>query len=75
MLTYSMTGGLPIRSSFGRRFVYLPADEHYYGLGQNQEGYLDRRGHVQWRMMANARWVKVFESLCCNELWLWIDVG
>ncbi len=21
-------------------------DEHYYGLGQNQEGYLDRRGHV-----------------------------
>jgi len=20
-------------------------DEHYYGLGQNQEGYLDRRGH------------------------------
>ena len=23
-----------------------PADEHFYGLGQNQEGYLDRRGHV-----------------------------
>ncbi len=23
-----------------------PADEHYYGLGQNQEGYLDRRGHA-----------------------------
>ncbi len=23
-----------------------PPDEHYYGLGQNQEGYLDRRGHV-----------------------------
>ena len=23
-----------------------PSDEHYYGLGQNQEGYLDRRGHV-----------------------------
>jgi alpha-D-xyloside xylohydrolase len=23
-----------------------PNDEHYYGLGQNQEGYLDRRGHV-----------------------------
>ena len=23
-----------------------PQDEHYYGLGQNQEGYLDRRGHV-----------------------------
>ena len=23
-----------------------PRDEHYYGLGQNQEGYLDRRGHV-----------------------------
>jgi alpha-D-xyloside xylohydrolase len=23
-----------------------PADEHYYGLGQNQEGFLDRRGRV-----------------------------
>ena len=23
-----------------------PRDEHYYGLGQNQEGFLDRRGHV-----------------------------
>jgi alpha-D-xyloside xylohydrolase len=23
-----------------------PPDEHYYGLGQNQEGYLDHRGHV-----------------------------
>ena len=23
-----------------------PADEHYYGLGQTQEGYLDRRGHA-----------------------------
>ncbi len=22
-----------------------PADEHYYGLGQNQEGFLDHRGH------------------------------
>jgi alpha-D-xyloside xylohydrolase len=23
-----------------------PEDEHYYGLGQNQEGYLDHRGHT-----------------------------
>jgi alpha-D-xyloside xylohydrolase len=23
-----------------------PADEHYYGLGQNQEGFLDYRGHT-----------------------------
>lgn len=23
-----------------------PPDEHFYGLGQNQEGYLDRLGHV-----------------------------
>jgi alpha-D-xyloside xylohydrolase len=23
-----------------------PEDEHYYGLGQNQEGFLDHRGHV-----------------------------
>lgn len=26
-------------------FFVSPDDEHYYGLGQNQEGYLDRRGH------------------------------
>ncbi|HEY6374567.1 MAG TPA: TIM-barrel domain-containing protein, partial [Edaphobacter sp.] len=25
---------------------HSPADEHYYGLGQNQEGFLDRRGHA-----------------------------
>jgi alpha-D-xyloside xylohydrolase len=23
-----------------------PSDEHYYGLGQNQEGFLDHRGHT-----------------------------
>jgi alpha-D-xyloside xylohydrolase len=28
----------------GATFV-SPDDEHYYGLGQNQEGFLDRRGH------------------------------
>jgi len=25
-----------------------PADEHYYGVGQTQEGYLDRRGHTTY---------------------------
>ena len=30
-----------VGATFGSRM-----DEHYYGLGQNQEGYLDRRGHV-----------------------------
>ena len=25
---------------------HSPGDEHYYGLGQNQEGYLDHRGHM-----------------------------
>jgi alpha-D-xyloside xylohydrolase len=29
----------------GASFTSLP-DEHYYGLGQNQEGYLDHRNHV-----------------------------
>ena len=29
----------------GATFV-SPRDEHYYGLGQNHEGYLDRRGHA-----------------------------
>jgi len=28
----------------GANFV-SPADEHYYGLGQNHEGFLDHRGH------------------------------
>ena len=28
----------------GATFV-SPDDEHYYGLGQNQEGFLDHRGH------------------------------
>ena len=30
--------------SVGATFV-SPDDEHYYGLGQNQEGFLDHRGH------------------------------
>jgi alpha-D-xyloside xylohydrolase len=37
----------PSDSSFyqvGAAFA-SPDDEHYYGLGQNQEGYLDHRGH------------------------------
>ena len=29
----------------GASFI-SPADEHYYGLGQNQEGFLDHRGHT-----------------------------
>ena len=29
----------------GATFV-SPSDEHYYGMGQNHEGYLDRRGHA-----------------------------
>jgi alpha-D-xyloside xylohydrolase len=29
----------------GATFV-SPADEHYYGLGQNHEGFLDHRGHT-----------------------------
>ena len=34
----------------GATFV-SPDDEHYYGLGQNQEGFLDHRGHTR-RMLA-----------------------
>ena len=29
-----------------RRQLFSRADEHDYGLGQNQQGFLDRRGHV-----------------------------
>ena len=47
MRTSCTTGGRRIRPFFqvGATFA-SPKDEHYYGLGQNQEGYLDRRGHV-----------------------------
>ncbi len=37
-------GDLPFYE-VGATFV-SPPDEHYYGLGQNQEGYLDHRGHT-----------------------------
>ena len=38
----------PTDSDFYQVGAYFvsPDDEHYYGLGQNQEGYLDHRGHV-----------------------------
>jgi len=33
-----------------------PDDEHYYGLGQNHEGFLDHRGHtVRRRLIQGAR--------------------
>lgn len=32
---------------YGMEAVFdSPADEHYYGLGQNQDGFLDYRGHT-----------------------------
>ena len=31
---------------FTRWSYAAPDDEHYYGLGQNQEGFLDYRGHT-----------------------------
>ncbi len=39
----------------GATFV-SPSGEHYYGLGQNQEGYLDHRGHIvnSWHDYAAA---------------------
>ncbi|KAA6464972.1 glycoside hydrolase family 31 protein [Acidobacteria bacterium AB60] len=35
----------PPSFTVGATFV-SPDDEHYYGLGQNQEGFLDHRGHT-----------------------------
>jgi alpha-D-xyloside xylohydrolase len=35
----------PPSYTVGANFV-SPDDEHYYGLGQNHEGFLDHRGHV-----------------------------
>ena len=42
-----MTSARRMRLSIqvGATFV-SPADEHYYGLGQNQHGFLDHRGHT-----------------------------
>lgn len=37
--------GDPEFYTVGATFV-SPDDEHYYGLGQNQEGFLDHRGHT-----------------------------
>ena len=44
------------RSSLALRSA-SPDDEHYYGLGQNQEGFLDHRGHPVrcWARLHRAR--------------------
>jgi len=39
------TGARPIATFHRWRLLRLADDEHYYGLGQNQEGFLDHRGH------------------------------
>ena len=41
---YDRRPGDPPFFTVGASFA-SPKDEHYYGLGQNQEGYFDRRGH------------------------------
>jgi alpha-glucosidase (family GH31 glycosyl hydrolase) len=44
---HSLNDKRPSDSSFyqvGATFA-SPDDEHYYGLGQNQPGFLDHRGH------------------------------
>ena len=43
-LTYDRRTTDPPFFRVGATFA-SPPDEHYYGLGQNQEGFLDRRGH------------------------------
>ena len=44
--SWPTTAAPPIRRLYvvGATFA-SPDDEHYYGLGQNQEGFLDHRGH------------------------------
>jgi alpha-D-xyloside xylohydrolase len=44
-ILYDRRPGDPPFFQVGATFA-SPKDEHYYGLGQNQEGYLDRRGHA-----------------------------
>ena len=41
-----------------------PDDEHYYGLGQNQEGYLDHRGHTD-RVLARITPPPVARASAC----------
>ena len=44
-ILYDRRPGDPPFFQVGATFA-SPKNEHYYGLGQNQEGYLDRRGHA-----------------------------
>jgi alpha-D-xyloside xylohydrolase len=44
-LAYDRRATDPASYVVGATFA-SPSDEHYYGLGQNQEGFLDHRGHV-----------------------------
>ena len=44
-ILYDRRPGDPPFFQVGATFA-SPKNEHYYGMGQNQEGYLDRRGHA-----------------------------
>jgi alpha-D-xyloside xylohydrolase len=45
LLRYQRRESDPAFYTVGATFA-SPEDEHYYGLGQNQEGFLDHRGHA-----------------------------
>ncbi len=45
LLEYQRRPSDPAFYTVGATFA-SPDDEHYYGLGQNQEGFLDHRGHA-----------------------------
>ena len=46
-----------------------PEDEHYYGLGQNQEGYLDRRGHTVrcCARLQRSGWTQRLRAVCGHQ--------
>ena len=73
-----MTSGLRTETFFqvGATFV-SPDDEHYYGLGQNQEGFLDHRGHTVecWHNYTATGGPSVCVPFHGHQLRLWTDLG
>ena len=54
-----------------------PDDEHYYGLGQNQEGFLDHRGHPVhcWARLHGAGRAQFLRAVSGHQQGLWAVVG
>ncbi len=54
-----------------------PVDEHYYGLGDNQEGFLDHRGHAVycWQNYTSPAGAHYVRTVLSDEQRVWTGVG